>query len=537
MCNNHSHFNNRKLEVEHTQEHDKWNRRTFLQMLGLAGTGTMMLGGSNLTAANASPLNMALADSDSDKILLLIRLKGGNDGLNTIVPLYDYDIYAQKRPTLRIPENKLYKLSNDFGIDSSLNSFKSLWGDGKMKIAHGVGYNEYNMSHFSGADIWATGDNDLSDEIGVFGKYFQNKYPDYLVTPPKDPAAIQIGSVGNLIFNGEDTNYAFTVSDPKQLESIATTGRLHDTQNLPGTTYGKQLGFMRGLINSTMTYAKVINEAHEASTNAVEYGTDNFAKQLSILARMIKGGIGTKIFLVTMDGFDTHADQTNRHKSLMQELSDGVKNFYDDLEASGDDKRVLAMTFSEFGRRIEENGSKGTDHGAASSTMIFGPGLEGNGFISEHPDLNDIDELGNLKYNLDFRSLYSTVLKDWLSIDGNLVDGLFPAGPYETQSLGFSSNSLSTTDFSSYTDDFSHVPTYSGRDTFIEYNLNAAAKVSIQLYNMVGQHIGTIANNLNYEGRHKVSIKENIKSTVMPGEYLYTIQTGGKRYSKLVMIN
>ena len=148
MCNNHSHFSNRKLEVEHTKEHDKWNRRTFLQMLGLAGTGTMMLGGSNLTAANASPLNMALSASESDKVLLLIRLKGGNDGLNTIVPIYDYDIYAQKRPTLRIPENKLYKLSNDFAIDTSLNSFKSLWGDGKMKIAHGVGYNEYNMSHF-----------------------------------------------------------------------------------------------------------------------------------------------------------------------------------------------------------------------------------------------------------------------------------------------------------------------------------------------------------------------------------------------------
>ena len=535
MCNNHSHFNNRKLEVEHTQEHDKWNRRTFLQMLGLAGTGTMMLGGSNLTAANASPLNMALTSSESDKILLLIRLKGGNDGLNTIVPVYDYDIYAQKRPTLRIPENKLYNLSSDFAIDTSLNSFKSLWGDGKMKVAHGVGYNDYNMSHFSSADVWATGVNPAAD-TGVFGKYFENQYPDYLVSPPKDPAAIQIGSVGNLIFNGEDTNFAFTASDPKQLESIASTGSLHNMENLPGTTYGRQLGFLRGLINSTMTYAKVINEAHEASTNAVEYGTDNFGKQLSIISRIIKGGLSTKVYLVTIDGFDTHADQSTKHKTLMQQLADGMKNFYDDLKATGDDKRVLAMTFSEFGRRPEENGSRGTDHGSASSTLIFGPGLEGNGFVSEHPDLNDIDDKGNLKYTLDFRSLYSTMLKDWLNIDPNLVDSFFPT-PFPTQSLGFSTNSLSTTDFSSYTDDFSHVPTYSGRDTFIEYNLNAAAKVSIQLYNMVGQHIGTIANNLNYEGRHKVSIKENIKSTVMPGEYLYTIQTGGKRYSKLVMIN
>ncbi|MEH6407398.1 MAG: hypothetical protein V7767_08965 [Leeuwenhoekiella sp.] len=262
MNNHHtSHFENIKLDTEHDKEHLKWNRRTFLQMLGLAGGGTMMLGGSNITAASATPLNIALSESENDKIIILIRLKGGNDGLNTIVPLYDYDTYARKRPTLRFPKNKLYKLSNDFGISSSLSPLQSLWGDGKMKVAHGVGYPNQNLSHYTSADIWATGDLTTRSSVGVMGKYFEGVYPDFIVNPPKDPAAIQIGDTDNLLFEGPDTNYSFSLSSPKQLASIAKSGWLHDPEDVPPCTYGDQVKFMRTVVNSTLKYAESINKA------------------------------------------------------------------------------------------------------------------------------------------------------------------------------------------------------------------------------------------------------------------------------------
>ena len=567
MCNsnNKSHLSNDSFKVKHDAQHEKWNRRSFMQMLGLAGTGTMMLGGSNLTAASPSPLVDAISNSESDKILLLVRLKGGNDGLNTIVPLYDYDVYAKKRPTIRIKENKLYKLSGDFGMDSSLKSFQSLWGDGKMQIAHGVGYADYTMSHFDGSDNYSTG-MAIKANSGFLGRYFDKEYPDYLINQPKNPPAIQIGSVGDLMFEGVDTNFAFTATDANQLQNIASMGDMYDVKNLPNSTYGRKLGYVRGLMNSTMTYAKVIHKSYSSSRNQVNYGNDNFAKQLAIIARIIKGGLKTKIFFVTIDGFDTHANQVDIHKKLMTDLSSGMKNFYDDLKMTGDDKKVLTLTISEFGRRPEENGSKGTDHGAASTSMLFGPGLEGSGFIGKHPNLNKTDDKGNLKYTTNFRNLYSALLKDWLCINPYLVDTLFPERYVLATPLGltcnstksYSNNSVSSKSLNStstksdtftgkennlavedeftFENGFTHTPTYRGSDTFIEFTLNSTARIRIELYNLVGQKISTIVDEVTFGGSHKIDVKSRVNSQTGPGEYIYTIKTGDKRYSKILMI-
>lgn len=566
MCTSNikSHLNNHRFKVKHDAQHEKWNRRSFMQMLGLAGTGTMMLGGSNLTAASPSPLVDAISNSESDRILLIVRLKGGNDGLNTVVPLYDYDIYARKRPTIRIKENKLYKLSSDFGMDSSLKSFQSLWGDGKMKIAHGVGYENYTMSHFQGSDNYSTG-MAIKADTGFLGRYFDKEYPDYLINQPKNPPAIQIGGVGDLMFEGVDTNFAFTAADASQLENIATMGDLYDVKNLPNSAYGRKLGYVRGLMNSTMTYAKVIHKSYSSSKNQVKYSNDNFAKQLAIISRIIKGGLNTKIFFVTLDGFDTHANQIDTHKKLMTEFSNGIKSFYDDLKITGDDKRVLALTISEFGRRPEENGSQGTDHGAASTSMLFGPGLEGSGFIGKHPDISKTDDKGNLKYTTNFRNLYSALLKDWLCINPWVVNKLFPEEYVNAAPLGLTCNSskaysnnlnsktsVSTTSKSdsllgtentlsvkediTFENGFTHTPTYRGSDTFIEFTLNSTARIRIELYNLVGQKISTIVDEVTFGGNHKIDVKSRINSQTGPGEYIYTIKTGDKRYSKILMI-
>ena len=208
--------------------------------------------------------------------------------------------------------------------------------------------------------------------------------------------------------------------------------------NLPGCTYGDQLGFMRGLTNTTYKYSKVIKAAYDSSQNVVSYYNPDddpkpqLGKQLEIIARMIKGNLGTKIYMVTLDGFDTHANQIDRHQELMTDLSSAVSKFYEDLAELEMDKDVLSMTFSEFGRRVNENGSEGTDHGTSSTTLLFGGGLDGNGILGSEPDLTNLDRSGNTTATMDFRELYATVLKEWLCIEPASIDPLFYEGEQKT---------------------------------------------------------------------------------------------------------
>ena len=460
----------------HDEEHSSWNRRGFLRALGLVGGGSIALGGSNLTASSPSRMTAALANAASeDRVLVLVRLKGGNDGLNTIVPIYDYDFYAGSRPSIRHQENSLYQLNSDFGMPQSMQPLQSLWGEGAMKVVHGVGYPDQNLSHFRSSDIWASAQSNTVENTGILGRYFEELYPDFLISPPEVPPAIQIGSIGNLIFDGSESSYAFSVADPQQLASIAENGVLHDVTDVPGCTFGEQLEFMRGITNTTFTYAGVINEAYEAASNAVEYQNQSLGRQLAIVARMIKGGLGTKVYLVTLGGFDTHANQTESHNNRMNQVAQGMKDFYTDLEASGMQNKVMSMTFSEFGRRIEENGSNGTDHGAASPVMVFGDALQGNGFIGMHPDLQNPDGNGNLQFGTDFRSVYATMMKEWLCIDSGTVDELL-FGDYETVNLGFSCDALGVTDLGQ-SDSFQHFGTYSNGRTYLEFTMPTTAKV------------------------------------------------------------
>lgn len=523
-------------DAHHDQEHSSWNRRSFMQALGLVGGGSMMLGGTNLTASTASRLTTALTTAENeDRVLVLVRLKGGNDGLNTIVPIYDYDFYANNRPTLRHNESSLYNLSPDIGIPQSMADLQSLWGEGAMRVIHGVGYPNQNLSHFRSSDIWASGDNEEFEETGVFGRYFEDLYPDFLINPPAIPAAIQIGSQGNLIFDGIDANYAISVANPDQLASIAENGVLHDLLDIPDCTFGEQLEFLRGITNTTFTYASIINEAYESSSNAVEYDTQQLGRQLAIISRMIKGGLGTKVYLVTLDGFDTHANQKQQHHNLMNQVARGMKDFFTDLEATGMHTNVMAMTFSEFGRRIEENGSNGTDHGAASPVMVFGPAMQGNGFVGTHPDLQSPDQVGNLQFGTDFRQIYATMLKDWLCVDGDLVDEVLLGQSFESVDLGFSCQSLSVDSFNRG-DRFQHWSSIQGNDTFIEFNLTTTAKVTVVLFNLLGQNVGTIANDFMFEGPKRFNVKERIKKRLFTGQYIYQIQFSGKKYSKSILV-
>ena len=528
---------NKAAKIAHDQEHATWNRRSFIQALGLAGAGSMMLAGTNVSATAPSPLSVALSGSENDNILVIIRLKGGNDGLNTVVPLYDYGTYSNLRPTIRHQENELLSLSPDFAIPNYMSALESVWGEGNMKIIHGVGYPDQNLSHFRSSDIWATADAINVEPTGWWGRYFEDLYPDYLINPPEAPPAVQIGSIGNLIFEGSGSNYAFSVANPDQLANIAQTGGLHDVVNLPECVYGDQLLFLRAQTNTTFTYAEVINDAYTSSSNEASYIQGTLSDQLAIIARMIKGGLGTKVYMVSLGGFDTHANQVNKQRGLHENLASGIKNFYEDLASEGYDDKVLGMTISEFGRRPYENGSNGTDHGAASPTFLFGAGLNGNGFVGTHPDIDASawDNNNNLVPSTDFRDVYASVLTDWFCLDPSIVNTILLNDNYQTLNLGFNCQGLTTPDFANVSH-FSHVATYRDNRTFIEINMRNSAHVEVKLINILGQEMVTLCNEILTPGNHIIDVKARASTRLAYGQYIYRINTLGQFYSKSILI-
>ncbi|WP_282043781.1 DUF1501 domain-containing protein [Winogradskyella flava] len=533
MCNQHPNQNKKFGTSAHDDEHKKWNRRSFLQALGLSGAGTMMLGGMPLSASSNSKLAAAISNSETDRVLVIIRLKGGNDGLNTIVPIYDYDTYAANRPSIRHQLNQVTALTSDFGIPNYMNDLINLWDNGAMKVVHGVGYENSSQSHFAGSDIWASTDPTNTEQSGWIGRYFEELYPEYLINPPDIPAAVQIGSIGNLIFQGDTNNYAFSVANPNQLETIAQNGTVHDMSSFPDCIYGDQLEFMRGTTNTTYQYAGTINQAYNNGTNNSTYMDSDLGQQLSIVARLIKGNLGTKVYMVTLGSFDTHANQVNDHRDLLIDLSNSIKTFYDDLAQGGFDDKVLSMTISEFGRRIYENGSNGTDHGKAAPLMLFGPAIEGNGFVGQHPDLSTGN--GNLDYTQDFREVYASIMQEWLCIDPDLVDEALLNNTYARVDLGFNCNALlSVDDFNR--ERFKHYVLYTDNDAVIKIKNPYTQHAVIKLYDIMGRTIATLKNEMLFAGEHSISVKNEVSQKLNIGQYIYRISVGNQNYSKSLII-
>jgi len=525
--------------IEHGQAHEKdhksWSRRTFLKGLGIAGSGSVMLGSNPVSALAASPFGFMLNNSPSDRVLVLIRLKGGNDGLNTFVPLYDYDAYQSNRPNIAIPENNVLDVTNELGMNPNMQNLIPLWQADKMKIVNGVGYPDHNLSHFRSSDILhSASDSNVVDESGWLGRFLENEFPDYVTDPPVKPPAVQIGSVGSILFNGTagDTDtYAFSVTDPESLFEIAQNGTLYDVENLPDCYYGEQLGYMRSVVNNTYRYAEVIKDAYDNSSTEVNYTSSQLGAQLSLVARLIKGGLGSKFYVVSLDGFDTHAGQLNNHNNLLNILSTAVKEFYDDLSFGEWDRDVLSMTYSEFGRRVQQNASQGTDHGTAAPMMLFGPGLNGSGVVGTGPSLDDLDATGNLKYTTDFRDVYTSVLEKWLCIDPLLVENIMGQS-FEGVDLGLScEEATSSTNLPGYS--LKHEARYApDGSVFIYYNLPETKYVKVEIFNILGQPVQILHKGRQSAGEYQFEVMAGNKFA--PSQYVYKIEVNGQAYSKVL---
>ncbi len=537
MCQDHHlpKYTSTDKHTDHDADHAKWNRRSFLKGMGLVGGASFLLGKTPINTFAASPLGMGLSNSNADRVLVMIKLKGGNDGLNTIIPIYDYSRYQNFRQGIAIPQGQALTLSNELGMHPAMSALSPYWQNGGMKIMNNVGYPDQNLSHFRSSDIWASAsDENVTWDTGWLGRLFEDKYPDFLVSPPAIPPAVQIGGLGNLAFMGTDNvNYAVTVSSPEQLAYIAQVGGLYDANDVPECYYGEQLSYIRTVANNTFQYATVISNAYEQGSNQAVY-SGSLGNQLAVVARLMKGGLGTKLYMVTLDGFDTHAGQLNQHANLLQSLAQNVTAFYSDLAFSGMDSKTLAFTYSEFGRRPQQNASQGTDHGAAAPMFLFGSALNGSGFMGGLPNLQDLDVNENLKYQLDFRSIYATLLDYWLCVEPNLVD-LAIGQDFNRLNLGFNCETLSSYD-SQYKTGLKHEVRYDAGQAHVYINLPSNGAVQISIFSAMGQLMGSVHQGFHFENE-KLLIPIPQHFTRIPGYYLYKINFQGKVYSGKCLVS
>lgn len=401
-------------------------RREFLHRstagIALATLGTAF-GGIRLRALAASPTLQAwrqLTDA-SDRVFVLIQLTGGNDGLNTLVPI-ENPLYYQARPTLAIPKNQTLPLTDTLGWHPSLRSFRDLFNDGRLSIVQNVTYPNPDRSHFRGTDIWLTAtDSDVFKSSGWVGRFLETLAPQFPNTLPEEPLAVQIGTTLSLGFQGERGSLGITFRDPESFYSLVdqqNTSTLYDPA--PQTFGGTELEFVRMVEISSQLYSQAVKRAADRQkTNTVTYPSDNaLAQSLRIVARLIAGGLTTKFYLVSIGGniFDTHINQgsvTGIHSQLLQQLADAVKLFLDDCRGLGIADRVVGMTFSEFGRRVMENGSRGTDHGTAAPLFVFGEQIIGGQILGRDPDLINLDSRGDLLMEFDYRQVYAAALLQW----------------------------------------------------------------------------------------------------------------------------
>lgn len=368
--------------------------------------------------------DQASNDPFAKRTLIVVQMAGGNDGLNTVVP-YSDSVYLHSRKNTGIPEDQVLRLDDRFGLHPSMGGMKALWDQGKMAVVHGVGYPKPTFSHFKAMDIWQTANPDGKASEGWLAKLVKGSvdrrghpFAGFAAGGTVPPALMSpdypVPAVSNV------NNYKL-LPDPRYAADASSrqNALVKLYQNYPGGAPFAHV--LQSTQDGTLSSIDALQKAHAIYKPAVEYPKDGFASGLKLLAETITGGLGVKVGYITIGGFDTHSDQKSQHARLMQSVSDGLKAFWDDLAAHEKADDVMIMTWSEFGRRVPENGSNGTDHGTAGPQFIIGNGLRG-GHWGDPLNLNDLDK-GNLKYTTDFRSVYATVMDGWLGAPAEKILG------------------------------------------------------------------------------------------------------------------
>lgn len=474
----------------------------------------------------SQPLNFP----DDGRVLVLVQCAGGNDGLNTIIP-YKNDIYFRSRPQLAIPGSNVIDINGEIGFHNALTNFKSLFDEGNLSVIQGVGYPNPDRSHFRSTDIWLTGSG--SDDVGTtgwLGRYFDLVCPEGEECGTVGPPAMQIGLASSLALLGRDQK-GITLQNPIQFyQLVSRLGNGHDPQPgvIPTTPGERELEFLRDTEASAFQFAGEIIEAYEKKQNQVNYPEEFLANQLSIVARMIAGGLSTRVYIVTLHGFDTHANQEGMHEYLLRSMADAIHTFQQDLKLLGISERVAGMCFSEFGRRVNQNASQGTDHGTAAPVFLFGEPVQG-GIIGDHPSLNDLED-GDLKHAIDYRQVYASLLEQWLLGDSTVILGeTFSPMPMFDISTDVELAPSIPSDFflaQNYPNPFNP-------QTTIEYGIPFPAHVKLEVLNTLGQRVAVLIDQQQAAGKHQATWVSNGHPS---GTYFFRFRSGGFQQTKRITL-
>ena len=342
-----------------------------------------------------------------NKVVVVIQFSGGNDGLNTVIPVTN-DIYYKERPRLAIKKEKALTLTDEVGLNPALEAFKGLYDEGNLSILNNVGYPNPDRSHFRSMDIWHSASN--SNEYvysGWLGRYLdaQCKGCD------KPTQILEVDDVLSLALKGNEKNgLAFT--DPRRLYS-SSNERFYKEINASHQNEEETVDYLYKTMSETLSSADYIFKQSKKNPTSSTYPATEMGKNLKTIASLIMSDINTKVYYLSLGSFDTHVNQEAQQKRLFTELNDAVKAFTADLKKNNRFDDVLMMSFSEFGRRVAQNASNGTDHGTANNMFFISGGLKEKGILNAMPDLKDLNE-GDLKYKVDFKNVYATVLNKWL---------------------------------------------------------------------------------------------------------------------------
>lgn len=550
-------------------------RRDFLKKAAFAG-GAFSLNNIPLQAmANSSMLQQLAAASTNDKVLVIVQLHGGNDGLNTIVPLDQYTDYLNLRPNIALPfsgagSRNLQNLdpSLDFkdqiGIHPDMTDLRHLYDNGEAAIVQGVGYDNMNGSHFRSRDIFFMGGGyDDYYNSGWIGRYLDKKFPGYPDAYPSsempDPLALEIGNGLSLAFHTPDTIPAsLSINNPESfynlIDGVIGADGVPDGLggssatppiDLDATHYADELRWIMEFEKKSDQYAGRLRDVFRAGSNAVgvdypelyPFSAPSDARknvlsgQLKLIARLLSGGVKTKIFLARIGGFDTHAEQVEpsattfgTHSAKLYHIFSAVRAFQDDLKALGLADRVLTLTLTEFGRRAQSNLSWGTDHGKAAPMFVFGTKVK-PGVIGTNSDLSNL-ERGNLPVQNDYRKVFNEVAEDWLCATPEEVSAIGFDQEVASPKLGILSDPLISVDVKFKQERYrleTCFPNPVEFQTTFKYRINRSAMVEINLYDSRGILARQLYKDDELPGEHSFTVD---LSDLKKGAYFYTLKAG-----------
>jgi uncharacterized protein (DUF1501 family) len=473
---------------------------------------------------------------NNGRVLVLIQLDGGNDTLNTVIPIEYYSQLSSVRQNILIPENKILKLDDKIGLHPAMTSLKSLYDSAYLNIVRAVSYPNQNRSHFRSTDIWMSGSSaENYESTGWLGRYFSLNHSGFPEGYPNAnipyPFAITISSTSSETCQGVKANFSLAVTDPK------VSGQLFEGEwdTVPQNCYGENLSYIREMVRQSNNYSDIVSESYQKGNSlSTKYNSTNkLASDLKIVAKLISGGLQTQVYVLRLGGFDTHSGQVDAndktigaHSDLLRTLSDAIGAFQDDLNLLGIKDKVLGMTFSEFGRQIRSNGSLGTDHGTAVDVFMFGscvkPGLTGI-----NPIINSDEAKGNgVAMQNDYRSVYSSVLTSWLGVKSDDAENLLFG---EFNGLDIISECSSTPVLHTDKSDgiFDIYPNPVSSDLNIYFN-KEIKKGNLKIYNSIGKIVYS---------KNSLSIDSNSNQTInierfLSGNYYLNLRTDTKNITK-----